>query len=47
VSGFDNQYDAQVWLIAKDRPLARITKDPTQRQAMLKLIHNEARRADL
>ena len=46
VSGFDNQYDAQVWLVAKDRPLARIIKDPAQRQAMLKLIHSEARRAD-
>ena len=47
VSGFDNQYDAQVWLVAKDRPLARITKDPAQRLALLKLIHSEARRADL
>lgn len=47
VSGFDNQYDAQVWLVAKDRPLARIIKDPAQRLAMLKLIHSEARRADL
>ena len=47
VSGFDNQYDAQVWLVAKDRPLARIVKDPAQRLAMLKLIHSEARRADL
>ncbi len=47
VSGFDNQYDAQVWLVAKDRPLARIIKDPSQRLALLKLIHSEARRADL
>ncbi|MDG1485970.1 MAG: lytic transglycosylase domain-containing protein [Porticoccaceae bacterium] len=47
VSRFDNQYDAQVWLVAKDRPLARIIKDPAQRLAMLKLIHSEARRADL
>ena len=47
VSSFDNQYDAQVWLVAKDRPLARIIKDPAQRLAMLKLIHSEARRADL
>ena len=47
VSGFDNQYDAQVWLVDKDRPLARIIKDPAQRLAMLKLIHSEARRADL
>jgi soluble lytic murein transglycosylase-like protein len=46
-SGFDNQYDAQVWLVAKDRPLARIIKDPAQRLALLKLIHSEARRADL
>ena len=47
VSGFDNQYDAQVWLVAKDRPLARIIKDPAQRLALLKLIYSEARRADL
>ena len=47
VSGFNNQYDAQVWLVAKDRPLARIIKDPAQRLALLKLIHSEARRADL
>jgi soluble lytic murein transglycosylase-like protein len=47
VSGFDNQYDAQVWLVAKDRPMARIIKDPAQRLALLKLIHSEAHRADL
>lgn len=47
VSGFDNQYDAQVWLVAKDRPMARIIKDPAQRLALLKLIHSEAQRADL
>jgi soluble lytic murein transglycosylase-like protein len=46
-SSFDNAYDAEVWLVAKDRPLSRIIKDPSQRIALLKLIHAEARRAKL
>jgi soluble lytic murein transglycosylase-like protein len=44
---FDNAYDAEVWLVAKDRPLAKIIKDPQQRLNLLKLIHAEASRAQL
>jgi soluble lytic murein transglycosylase-like protein len=44
---FDNVYDAEVWLVAKDRPLAKIIKDPQQRINLLKLIHAEASLAQL
>ena len=44
---FDNAYDAEVWLVAKDRPLANIIKDPQQRLNLLKLIHAEASLAQL
>ncbi len=44
---FDNIYDAEVWLVAKDRPLAKIIKDPQQRLNLLKLIHAEASLAQL
>ena len=44
---FDNAYDAEVWLVAKDRPLAKIVKDPQQRLNLLKLIHAEASLARL
>ena len=44
---FDNIYDAEVWLVAKDRPLAKIIKDPQQRLNLLKLIHAEASLAKL
>ena len=44
---FDNAYDAEVWLVAKDRPLAKIIKDPQQRLNLLKLIHAEASLAQL
>ena len=44
---FDNAYDAEVWLVGKDRPLAKIIKDPQQRLNLLKLIHAEASLAQL
>ena len=44
---FDNQYDAEVWLVEKDPALARLVKEPTKRLALLKLIHSEASRAGL
>ena len=44
---FDNQYDAQVWLTAKDFHLAKLIKNADQRLELLSLIHSEARRADL
>ena len=44
---FDNVYDAEVWLVAKDRPLSKIISDPQQRLELLKLIHAEATLAQL
>ena len=44
---FDNQYDAEVWLVEKELALARLVKDPAQRISLLKLIHREASRAGL
>jgi soluble lytic murein transglycosylase-like protein len=44
---FDNAYDAEVWLVAKDRPLAKLIKDPQQRLNLLKLIHADASLAEL
>ncbi|MDA8935958.1 lytic transglycosylase domain-containing protein [Porticoccaceae bacterium] len=44
---FDNHYDAQVWLTAKDSHLAKLIKNADQRLELLSLIHSEARRADL
>lgn len=44
---FDNIYDAEVWLVAKDRPLSKIISDPQQRLELLKLIHAEATLAQL
>ena len=44
---FDDQYDAEVWLVEKEPALARLVKDPAQRISLLKLIHSEASRAGL
>lgn len=44
---FNDQYDAQVWLVEKEPALARLVKDPVQRISLLKLIHSEASRAGL
>ncbi len=44
---FDDQYDAQVWLVEKEPALARLVKDPAQRIFLLRLIHSEATRAGL
>jgi len=44
---FDNQYDAEVWLVEKEQALARLVKDSAQRIALLKLVHSEASRAGL
>ena len=44
---FNDQYDAEVWLVEKEPALARLVKDPAQRIALLKLIHSEASRAGL
>jgi soluble lytic murein transglycosylase-like protein len=44
---FDNQYDAEVWLVEKEQALARLVKDSAKRIALLKLVHSEASRAGL
>lgn len=44
---FDNAYDAEVWLVAKDPSLARLIKDKQQRLDLLRLIHKEASRVGL
>ena len=44
---FDDQYDAEVWLVEKEPALARLVKDPAQRISLFKLIHSEASRAGL
>ena len=44
---FNDQYDAEVWLVEKEPALARLVKDPVQRISLLKLIHSEASRAGL
>ena len=45
--GFDNHYDAQVWLTAKDFHLAKLISNPEQRLQLLTLIHSESSRAGL
>jgi soluble lytic murein transglycosylase-like protein len=44
---FDNPYDAQVWLVAKDFHLAKLIHNPEWRLQLLTLIHSEASRAGL
>ena len=44
---FDDQYDAEVWLVEKEQALARLVKDSAQRIALLQLVHSEASRAGL
>ncbi len=44
---FANRYDAEVWLVAKQRPLAQFISDPDQRLQLLRLVHNEALLASL
>lgn len=44
---FDNPYDAQVWLVAKDFHLAKLINNPERRLQLLTLIHSEASRAGL
>jgi len=44
---FDNPYDAQVWLVAKDAHLAQLVDNPERRLQLLTLIHSEASRAGL
>lgn len=44
---FDDEYDAQVWLIAMSTPLNRFIKDPKRKISLLSAIHREATAAKL
>ncbi len=46
-SSFVDRFDAEVWLVDMNSRLKRYIKDPTQRLELLKMVHAEARRADL
>ncbi len=45
--GFEDRYDAEVWLHDMSKRLERWVKDPRERIEILKTVHYEARRAGL
>ena len=45
--GFEDKYDAQVWLASKNSPLKRFIKDEQKRLELLQKIHREAKRVGL
>ncbi len=46
-SGFEDRFDAQVWLLDMSRRLEKFIKDPAARITLLKQVHYEARRVDI
>ena len=46
-SGFEDRFDAEVWLLDMSQRLERFVAEPATRLEMLKRIHYEARRANL
>jgi len=46
-AGFEDRFDAQVWLLDMSRRLEKFVQDPATRIDMLKLIHYEARRVEI
>ena len=46
-SGFEDRFDAQVWLLDMSRRLEKFIEDPKARIELLKLIHYEARRVGI
>jgi soluble lytic murein transglycosylase-like protein len=44
---FDDEFEAQVWLVDMSARLKRFIKDPQERLTLLRMIHQEATRADL
>ena len=46
-SGFEDRFEAQVWLLDMSRRLEAFVADPRTRIEMLKLVHYEARRVDI
>jgi soluble lytic murein transglycosylase-like protein len=45
--GFEDRYDAQVWLLDMSNRLEPFVEDPKVRLEMLRQVHYEARRADI
>jgi len=45
--GFEDRFDAQVWLLDMSQRLEKFVEDPATRVEMLKRIHYEARRVGL
>jgi soluble lytic murein transglycosylase-like protein len=45
--GFADRFDAQVWLLDMSQRLEKYVPDPETRIDMLKLVHYEARRAEI
>ena len=45
--GFEDQFDAQVWLLDMSRRLERFVPDPKSRIDLLKQVHYEARRVQI
>ncbi|MCH9693697.1 MAG: lytic transglycosylase domain-containing protein [Gammaproteobacteria bacterium] len=46
-SSFEDRFDAEVWLTDMSQRLRRQVKDPDERVNILKLVHLEAKRANL
>ncbi|MFT6190172.1 MAG: soluble lytic murein transglycosylase-like protein [Oleispira sp.] len=44
---FDDQFEAEVWLVDMSARLKRFIKDPQERLTLLRMVHQEAKRADL
>jgi soluble lytic murein transglycosylase-like protein len=45
--GFEDRFDAQVWLLDMSRRLEKFVNDPRTRIDMLKQVHYEARRVEI
>lgn len=46
-NGFEDRFDAQVWLQDMNQRLSRFIEDPEERILLLRTVHYEARRVDL
>jgi soluble lytic murein transglycosylase-like protein len=44
---FDDEFDAQVWLVDMSARLKRYIKDPKERLTLLRMVHQEATRAEV
>ena len=46
-AGFEDRFDAEVWLLDMSNRLERFVEDPKTRVTILKFVHYEAKRANL